>query len=46
VLLAARRAGRRSALPFGPFMLTGALVAVFLADAIMSWYTAQFLPTR
>jgi leader peptidase (prepilin peptidase) / N-methyltransferase len=44
-LLAARRAGRRSALPYGPFMLTGALVAVFLADPIASWYAAQFLPT-
>jgi leader peptidase (prepilin peptidase)/N-methyltransferase len=42
-LLATRRAGRRTALPFGPFMLTGALVAVFLADPIASWYTAQFL---
>jgi leader peptidase (prepilin peptidase)/N-methyltransferase len=45
VLLATRRAARRSALPFGPFMLTGALVAVFLADPIASWYTATFLPT-
>jgi leader peptidase (prepilin peptidase)/N-methyltransferase len=45
VLLATRRAGRRSALPYGPFMLTGALVAVFLADPIASWYAAHFLPT-
>jgi len=44
-LLATRRAGRRSALPFGPFMLTGALVAVFLTDPIASWYIATFLPT-
>jgi leader peptidase (prepilin peptidase)/N-methyltransferase len=42
-LLVTRHAGRRTALPFGPFMLTGALVAVFLADPIASWYTAQFL---
>jgi len=44
-LLVTRRAGRRSALPYGPFMLDGALIAVFLADPIASWYTAQFLPT-
>jgi len=44
-LLATRRAARRSALPFGPFMLTGALVAVFLGDPIASWYAAHFLPT-
>jgi leader peptidase (prepilin peptidase)/N-methyltransferase len=42
-LLVTRRAGRRTALPFGPFMLTGALVAVFLADPIASWYVTQFL---
>lgn len=29
-LLAARRAGRRTALPFGPFMVVGALVALVL----------------
>lgn len=42
-LLVARRAGRRSVLPFGPFMLAGALLAVFLADPIASWYTTTFL---
>jgi len=30
-LIAARRAGRRTALPFGPFMLVGALAAVLMA---------------
>jgi leader peptidase (prepilin peptidase)/N-methyltransferase len=44
-MLATRRATRRTALPFGPSMLTGALVAVFLADPIASWYAAHFLPT-
>jgi leader peptidase (prepilin peptidase)/N-methyltransferase len=32
VLLAARRAGRKSRLPFGPFMLAGALTAVILGQ--------------
>jgi leader peptidase (prepilin peptidase)/N-methyltransferase len=45
VLLATRRAARRSALPFGPFMLTGALFAVFLTDPVASWYIATFVAT-
>ena len=39
VLLATRRVARRSrALPFGPFMLTGALIAVFWGERIAAWY--------
>jgi leader peptidase (prepilin peptidase)/N-methyltransferase len=30
-LIATRRATRKTALPFGPFMLTGALLALLLA---------------
>jgi leader peptidase (prepilin peptidase)/N-methyltransferase len=37
-LVAARRAGRKSALPFGPYMLAGAMLAVFAARPIASWY--------
>ncbi len=33
-LLVARRAGRKSALPFGPFMLAGAWIAILAADPI------------
>lgn len=40
VLLATRRAGRRSPIPFGPAMLAGALVAMFLAGPIATWYTS------
>jgi leader peptidase (prepilin peptidase)/N-methyltransferase len=40
VLVALRRAGRTSAIPFGPFMLAGALVGILagrpLADAYLS----------
>jgi leader peptidase (prepilin peptidase)/N-methyltransferase len=43
-LLLVRRASGRTAIPFGPFMLAGALLAVFLADPIASWYTTLFLP--
>ncbi len=38
VLLATRRAHRRSAVPFGPSMLLGALVAVVWGEAITAWY--------
>ncbi len=37
-LIAARRAGRKSAIPFGPFMVAGAFVAVFFAGAASDWY--------
>jgi leader peptidase (prepilin peptidase) / N-methyltransferase len=43
-LLLARQASRRTAIPFGPFMLAGALVAVFLANPIASWYSTTFFP--
>ncbi len=38
VLLLLRRAGRKSAIPFGPFMLIGALVAVFAGDRLVDGY--------
>jgi leader peptidase (prepilin peptidase)/N-methyltransferase len=44
-LMVARRASRRTAIPFGPFMLAGALLAVFLAEPITSWYTTHILLT-
>jgi leader peptidase (prepilin peptidase) / N-methyltransferase len=37
-LIAAGRAGRKTAVPFGPFMVAGALLAVFVADPIADWY--------
>jgi leader peptidase (prepilin peptidase)/N-methyltransferase len=38
VLLALRRATRRSAVPFGPSMLLGALLAVLWAEPVAAWY--------
>jgi leader peptidase (prepilin peptidase) / N-methyltransferase len=38
LLLAFRRVGRKSMIPFGPFMLAGAWLAVFAADPVTSWY--------
>lgn len=45
VLLALNLANRRSRIPFGPYMLTGAFLAVFAAAPLADWYTNLFLPT-
>jgi leader peptidase (prepilin peptidase)/N-methyltransferase len=37
-VMAARKGDRRTALPFGPFMVAGALLAVFTADALTGAY--------
>jgi leader peptidase (prepilin peptidase)/N-methyltransferase len=39
-LLAGR--GRKSAIPFGPFLTAGALVAVFWGERIAAWYLRSF----
>jgi leader peptidase (prepilin peptidase) / N-methyltransferase len=36
-------AGRKTAVPFGPFLALGALVAVFAGEAIVEAYTKHFL---
>lgn len=41
-----RRAGRRLALPFGPFLSFGALLALYAWPQIFSWYVATFLTFR
>jgi leader peptidase (prepilin peptidase)/N-methyltransferase len=43
-LIAAGRAGRKTALPFGPSMLAGALIALFAAAPITDWYTNLLVP--
>jgi leader peptidase (prepilin peptidase)/N-methyltransferase len=40
-LLAGR--GRKSAIPFGPFLTAGALVAVFWGERIATWYLRSFI---
>lgn len=37
-LMAVRRAGRKSQIPFGPFMLAGAFVAILWGDALADLY--------
>ena len=40
-LIVVRRAGRKSAIPFGPFMLAGALLAIFVAAADRRRFTSE-----
>ena len=44
-LVATGRAGRKTKVPFGPFMLAGAFVAVFAATPIAGWYLSLTFPT-
>lgn len=37
-LLLSRRANRKSAIPFGPWMLAGAWVGIFAGETIAGWY--------
>ena len=37
-LLATRRAGRKSGIPFGPWMVLGAFAGVVTGEAVSSWY--------
>jgi leader peptidase (prepilin peptidase) / N-methyltransferase len=39
-LLVAGRAGRRSGIPFGPWMLLGAALGIVLGQPIWDWYVA------
>ena len=44
VLLASKLASRKSRIPFGPYMLAGAFLAVFAAAPLADWYTNLLLP--
>ncbi|WP_202876310.1 A24 family peptidase [Kribbella sp. VKM Ac-2566] len=40
VVMGIGRGGRKTALPFGPFMIAGVLLAVFAAGPLSAWYEA------
>jgi leader peptidase (prepilin peptidase)/N-methyltransferase len=42
-LIALGRAGRKTAVPFGPFLVAGALTAVLYGDALASLYVMSTL---
>jgi leader peptidase (prepilin peptidase)/N-methyltransferase len=43
IVIFTRRGGRKTAIPFGPFMLAGALVAILVGAPLASAYTDLFL---
>ena len=45
ILLALKLAGRKSRIPFGPYMLAGAFLAVFAAAPLGEWYSAVLIPS-
>jgi leader peptidase (prepilin peptidase) / N-methyltransferase len=42
VLLVARRAKRKTRIPFGPWMLAGAWVGIFFGEPVSAWYLGLF----
>ncbi|GAA0489283.1 prepilin peptidase [Paractinoplanes deccanensis] len=44
-LMGLRRAHRKSRIPFGPYMLAGAFLAVFAGAPIADWYSSLLVPT-
>ena len=42
-LIALRRAGRKSAIPFGPWMILGAWVGLLVGEPIGRWYVGMFV---
>jgi leader peptidase (prepilin peptidase)/N-methyltransferase len=42
VLLATRKKGRKQAIPFGPFLAIGTMLAMIWGSALWSWYTKGF----
>ncbi|CAN7254598.1 prepilin peptidase [Microbacterium sp. LjRoot45] len=43
VLLFTRRAGRKTAIPFGPWMLAGAWVGIFAGETVARWYVGMLV---
>jgi leader peptidase (prepilin peptidase)/N-methyltransferase len=37
-----RRAGRKTAIPFGPFMLAGAWIGILFGEILAGWYLGLF----
>jgi leader peptidase (prepilin peptidase)/N-methyltransferase len=37
------RAGRKTAVPFGPFLAVGGIVGLFAGNAIVDWYSDTYL---
>jgi leader peptidase (prepilin peptidase)/N-methyltransferase len=46
VVVAARRGSAKTALPFGPFLAAGAIVALFWGQALINAYLGLAFPSR
>jgi prepilin signal peptidase PulO-like enzyme (type II secretory pathway) len=44
-LLVTKRVNRSSLIPFGPFLIAGAVIAVLFGSSIVHWYTTLILAT-
>ncbi|MGB8020271.1 MAG: A24 family peptidase [Candidatus Nanopelagicales bacterium] len=42
-LLVSGRAGRRTKIPFGPFMVAGALLSILIGQQVADWYVGQLV---
>ncbi|MGV9192786.1 prepilin peptidase [Microbacterium sp. MC2] len=42
-LMVARRAGRKTAIPFGPWMIAGAWVGIFAGEQLAQWYVGALV---
>ena len=41
-LILMRRAGRKTPIPFGPFMLAGAWIGILFGETLAGWYLGLF----
>lgn len=43
ILLIRKKANRSSTIPFGPFLVTGTIIAIFYGNQILSWYLGTLM---